>query len=69
MRHNARRHTGLIAQDVQKVLPEAIYEDADGYLAISYGSITGLLVEAIKEMRTEISRLKSRVTELEGIII
>ena len=57
--------TGLIAQDLEKVLPEAVYEscdidnDEDKHLAIRYGNTVGLLVEAIKE-------LEARVKELEG---
>jgi hypothetical protein len=45
-----KRNTGLIAQDVMKVLPEAVSIDENGYLAVSYGNIVGLLVEAIKEL-------------------
>ena len=57
--------TGLIAQDLKKVLPEAVYEasavddDEDKHLAVRYGNTVGLLVEAIKE-------LEARVKELEG---
>ena len=52
------RSTGLIAQDLQKVLPEAVYttEDVDTkeeHLAINYGLVIGLLVEAIKELESE----------------
>ena len=52
------RATGLIAQDVQAVLPEAVVELADGHLAVGYGNIAGLLVEAIKELRAEVAELK-----------
>jgi Chaperone of endosialidase len=45
-----RRSTGLIAQDVEKVLPEAIHYDDSGYLSVAYGNLIGLLVEAIKEL-------------------
>ena len=61
--------TGLIAQELEKVLPEAVYEsktidsledpDAEEYKAINYPTTVGLLVEAIKE-------LEARVKELEG---
>lgn len=46
--------TGLIAQDVQKVIPEAVHTDDDGYLYISYGNLMGLIVEAIKELQQKI---------------
>jgi hypothetical protein len=51
------RMTGLIAQDVDKVLPEAVVE-ADGKLSVSYGSMMGLIVEAINELRAEVQELK-----------
>jgi hypothetical protein len=47
---SGERQTGLVAQDVQKVLPEAVSEDKEGNLSIAYGNLVGLLVEAIKEL-------------------
>ena len=49
--------TGLIAQDVQKILPEAVSEQ-DGTLTLAYGNLVGLLVEAIKELKEEVEELK-----------
>ncbi len=54
-----QRHTGLIAQEVQKVLPEAITH-TDEYLTLAYGSLTGLLVEAIKELSARVKELEER---------
>ena len=50
--------TGLIAQDVQSVLPMAVGEH-DGKLTLAYGNLIGLLVEAIKELKEEIEELKN----------
>jgi hypothetical protein len=55
-----RRFTGLIAQEVQKVLPEAILEKHDGHLRVMYGNIIGLLVEGIKELQEEIKNIKNK---------
>ncbi len=55
------RSTGLLAQDVQGVLPEAVaVDDATSYMSVSYGSMMGLVVEAIKELDEKVSRLSSR---------
>ena len=53
---DGKKSTGLIAQDLEKVLPEVVYEssdidnDEDKHLAIRNGNTVGLLVEAIKEL-------------------
>lgn len=55
------RNTGLIAQDVLSVLPEAVHTDSEGMLSVSYGNLVGLLVEAIKELQSEVKSLQSLV--------
>ncbi len=61
------RGTGLIAQELQQVLPEAVSVVRDGngdeYLTVAYGNTVGLLVEAIKELKAEIEELKSKLSE------
>jgi len=54
-----RRYGGLIAQDVQQVLPEAVTDNA-GALSVDYNATIGLLVEAIKELKAELETLKAR---------
>lgn len=44
------RKTGVIAQHVQKVLPEAVMEDEEGYLSVAYGNMVGLLIQGMNEM-------------------
>ena len=55
---------GVIAQELEKVLPEAVYEiedfDDEMVKSIRYGNVVGLLVEAIKELKQEIETLKSK---------
>ena len=60
------RATGVIAQDVEKVLPEAVRENEDGFKNVAYGNMVGLLIEAIKEQQTQIDELKAEVAELKG---
>lgn len=54
-----RKYAGLLAQDVEKVLPEAV-QDVDGKLAVDYNATIGLLVEAIKELEEQVAALKNR---------
>jgi hypothetical protein len=57
---------GLIAQEVEKVLPEVVDRNADGYLGVRYTEVVPLLVAAIQEQQTIINDLKARVETLEG---
>lgn len=52
------RETGIIAQDLLEVLPEAVREDENGILSVAYGNVIGLLIESIKELKSEITALK-----------
>ena len=45
------RRVGVIAQEVEEILPEVVHTDADGMKSVSYGSMIGLLIEAIKELK------------------
>ena len=64
---DGKKSTGLIAQELEKVLPEVVYEthdindESDKFKAVRYGNIVGLLVEAIKEQQKEIDELKEQV--------
>ncbi len=53
--------TGLIAQEVQEVLPEVVREREDGFLSLDYSKMVGLLVEAIKEQQIQIDQLKAQI--------
>ena len=55
-----KNDTGLIAQDVEQVLPEIVRSNKDGYLGVQYDKVVGLLVEAIKELKQEIEFLKGK---------
>ena len=50
--------TGVIAQEIEAVLPEVVSEDKDGIKHVAYGNVVGVLIEAIKELKAEIEELK-----------
>jgi len=54
-----RRYGGVIAQEIEAVLPEAIFESGDRK-AVDYNATIGLLIEAIKELRAEVAELKGK---------
>ena len=56
--------TGLIAQEVQEVLPEVVKERGDGFLALDYSKMMGLMVEAMKEQQTQIHSLTLEIEKL-----
>jgi hypothetical protein len=53
-RATGRREIGVIAQEVEAVFPELVTTWGDeGYKAVEYGKLTGVLIEAVKELRAE----------------
>ena len=62
---NGRREAGLIAQQVQNVMPEVVFPlPQDDMLTISYGNLAGLFVEAFKELNTKITTLQDEIAQL-----
>ena len=60
-------HAGVIAQEVEKVLPEVVSEDANtGIKQVAYGNLVSLLIEAVKEQQSQIEALTARVSQLEN---
>lgn len=63
------RSAGLIAQEVQEVLPEAVTQDNEedgGMLRLNYNSVIALLVESVKELSAEVKNLKAEIEELKS---
>ena len=54
------RQTGVIAQEVLKVLPEAVAGNEDSY-TVAYGNMVGLLIEAIKELNAKVEDLQNQL--------
>jgi hypothetical protein len=58
---NDNREIGIVAQELQQVLPEAVVTRDNGYLAVNYERIVPLLIEAIKDLRHEVMELKKKI--------
>lgn len=59
---------GLIAQDVEAVLPELVTTDEQGYKAVNYSKLPLLTVQAVKELKAENDDLKTRLGALEQLV-
>jgi hypothetical protein len=53
-----KKYAGVIAQEVEAVLPEAVVEVQDGTKAVDYNATIALLIEAVKELKAEVNELK-----------
>jgi hypothetical protein len=69
------RQVGLIAQDVESVLPEIVSRDKNGYKLVSYSKLTAVLVEAVKELKAQnekqdrkIEKQKSQIERLRALV-
>ncbi len=54
-------HVGLIAQEVEEIVPEVVSEDSSGIKSVNYGALVGVLIEAVKELSEEIEILKAKL--------
>jgi hypothetical protein len=55
------KDVGVIAQEIQEILPEIVVERSTGYLAVQYEKIIALLIEAIKEQQKQIEEIKEKI--------
>lgn len=59
-KRDGKYSVGVIAQEVQKVYPEVVHENDDGYLSVAYGNLVGVLIEAVKELTTKVEALEAK---------
>ena len=63
---HTRPRVGVLAQDVQKILPEVVtYAEEEDMYSVDYGNITAVLIEAIKDQQKIIESLSERISGLE----
>lgn len=64
-RENDQPNIGVIAQEVQQVLPELVLESESGKLSVAYGNLTAVLIEAVKELSGIVKEQSARIEALE----
>ena len=68
IKNDSKKHIGLIAQEVEKVVPEVVNNEGgdNNYLSVSYGNLVSLLIESVKEMNTKMVSLEDENKSLKG---
>jgi hypothetical protein len=62
------RHYGVIAQEIEKVLPEVVNTDAKGEKSVAYTEIIPVLIEAVKEQQTMITSLQAIIAQQQTLL-
>ena len=66
---DSRPQIGFIAQDVEKIFPELVLTDQEGFKSMSYDKMTAVIVEAMKEMKEKndvaVKTLEKKIASLE----
>jgi hypothetical protein len=55
---DGRQGTGVVAQEMQKVMPEVVHDESE-YMSVAYGNLVGVLIEAIKELEKKVEKLEN----------
>lgn len=62
-KENGYKSMGLIAQEVESIIPEVVMTNGNGEKSVTYGSLIGLLVEAIKDLNKQVVEIKSIINK------
>ena len=66
-KETGKKDIGVVAQEVEEILPEIVQTRSNGYKAVDYQKLTALLIESVKEQQVIINDLKTRIERLEKI--
>ena len=55
------RQIGVIAQEVEEVIPEVVITGEEGIKSVAYGNLVALLIESVKELKAEVNELKAKL--------
>ena len=60
---DSSRQVGVIAQEIELVMPEAVKTGSDGYKTVDYGKLSALLIQAVREQQTIITSLENKIEQ------
>jgi hypothetical protein len=55
-----KQTVGVIAQEVETVLPEVVHTDSEGLKSVSYGNMVGVLIEAMKDVSERLEKMENK---------
>jgi len=59
-------HIGVIAQEVESIIPEVVLQSEDGTKSVAYGNMVAVMIEAIKQQQIQIDELRDEIKKLKG---
>jgi hypothetical protein len=62
-KETGKKDVGVIAQEIEAILPELVNNRSNGYKAVDYPKLTALLIEAVKDLSNQVKELKDGVTK------
>ena len=63
-----KRQIGVIAQEVEKILPEVVSSDEKGFKSVNYPVITAVLIESVKDLKQIVDNQQKQIDELKKVI-
>ncbi len=67
-KESGEKSIGVVAQEVERVFPELVQTDNDGMKQVDYPALTGLLIESIKELQTQVDKQDAELQALRALI-
>ena len=64
---DTKRQIGVIAQEVEEIIPELVITDEQGFKGVNYPQFSAILIEAIKEQQKKIGKLEEKVKEIDAL--
>jgi hypothetical protein len=62
-KETGKKDVGVIAQEIEEILPELVDNRSNGYKAVDYPKLTALLIEAVKDLSNQVKELKNGITK------